>query len=67
MASPELQRYLISLDLALLTFAALLPPHGYICFSQGLNCTFVLEMVNNIRVLRSETELLLAGKMALVS
>ncbi|XP_027253285.1 diacylglycerol kinase delta isoform X3 [Cricetulus griseus] len=33
--------------------------------AEGLNCTFVLEMVNNIRVLRSETELLLAGKMAL--
>ncbi|OBS56961.1 hypothetical protein A6R68_11914, partial [Neotoma lepida] len=33
--------------------------------AEGLNCSFVLEMVNNIRVLRSETELLLAGKMAL--
>uniref|UniRef100_A0A7N4PE80 Diacylglycerol kinase n=1 Tax=Sarcophilus harrisii TaxID=9305 RepID=A0A7N4PE80_SARHA len=33
--------------------------------SQGLNCTFVLEMVNNIRALHNETELLLAGKMAL--
>ncbi|KAM7339666.1 hypothetical protein ACRRTK_000281 [Alexandromys fortis] len=33
--------------------------------TEGLNCSFVLEMVNNIRVLRSETELLLAGKMAL--
>ncbi|XP_057359384.1 diacylglycerol kinase delta isoform X3 [Manis pentadactyla] len=33
--------------------------------SQGLNCSFVLEMVNNIKALRSETELLLAGKMAL--
>uniref|UniRef100_A0A7N4UX84 Diacylglycerol kinase n=1 Tax=Sarcophilus harrisii TaxID=9305 RepID=A0A7N4UX84_SARHA len=31
----------------------------------GLNCTFVLEMVNNIRALHNETELLLAGKMAL--
>lgn len=33
--------------------------------TEGLNYSFVLEMVNNIRVLRSETELLLAGKMAL--
>ncbi|XP_056675961.1 diacylglycerol kinase delta isoform X2 [Monodelphis domestica] len=33
--------------------------------SEGLNCTFVLEMVNNIRALHNETELLLAGKMAL--
>lgn len=33
--------------------------------SQGLNCTFVQEMVNNIKALRSETELLLAGRMAL--
>ncbi|KAI5930508.1 Diacylglycerol kinase delta [Manis javanica] len=33
--------------------------------STGLNCSFVLEMVNNIKALRSETELLLAGKMAL--
>ncbi|XP_077011567.1 diacylglycerol kinase delta isoform X2 [Tamandua tetradactyla] len=32
---------------------------------EGLNCNFVLEMVNSIRALRSETELLLAGKMAL--
>uniref|UniRef100_A0A8I3S657 Diacylglycerol kinase n=1 Tax=Canis lupus familiaris TaxID=9615 RepID=A0A8I3S657_CANLF len=32
---------------------------------RGLNCSFVLEMVNNIKALRSETELLLAGKMAL--
>ncbi|KAJ8781611.1 hypothetical protein J1605_010869 [Eschrichtius robustus] len=35
--------------------------------SQGLSCSFVLEMVNNVRALRSETELLLAGKLALVS
>lgn len=35
--------------------------------SQGLNCSFVQEMVNNIKALRSETELLLAGRMALVS
>ncbi|EHB13973.1 Diacylglycerol kinase delta [Heterocephalus glaber] len=35
--------------------------------AEGLNCSFVQEMVNNIRALRSETELLLAGKMALVS
>uniref|UniRef100_A0A8C9J232 Diacylglycerol kinase n=1 Tax=Panthera tigris altaica TaxID=74533 RepID=A0A8C9J232_PANTA len=33
--------------------------------TEGLNCSFVLEMVNNIKALRSETELLLAGKMAL--
>eukprot|EP00069_Balaena_mysticetus_P008325 bmy_19567T0 len=33
--------------------------------SQGLSCSFVLEMVNNVRALRSETELLLAGKLAL--
>ncbi|XP_021532539.2 diacylglycerol kinase delta isoform X3 [Aotus nancymaae] len=33
--------------------------------TEGLNCSFVLEMVNNFRALRSETELLLAGKMAL--
>uniref|UniRef100_A0A3Q2LAZ0 Diacylglycerol kinase n=1 Tax=Equus caballus TaxID=9796 RepID=A0A3Q2LAZ0_HORSE len=32
---------------------------------EGLNCSFVLEMVSNIKALRSETELLLAGKMAL--
>ncbi|XP_014440737.1 diacylglycerol kinase delta [Tupaia chinensis] len=32
---------------------------------EGLSCSFVLEMVHNIRALRSETELLLAGKMAL--
>lgn len=35
--------------------------------SQGLSCSFVLDMVNNVRALRSETELLLAGKLALVS
>nr|XP_044607512.1 diacylglycerol kinase delta isoform X3 [Equus asinus] len=33
--------------------------------TEGLNCSFVLEMVSNIKALRSETELLLAGKMAL--
>ncbi|XP_064443345.1 diacylglycerol kinase delta isoform X3 [Mirounga angustirostris] len=33
--------------------------------TEGLNCSFVLEMVNNIKALRSETELLLAGKVAL--
>nr|XP_020827767.1 diacylglycerol kinase delta isoform X3 [Phascolarctos cinereus] len=33
--------------------------------TEGLNCTFVLEMVNNIRALHNETELLLTGKMAL--
>lgn len=35
--------------------------------SQGLNCGFVQEMVNDMKALRSETELLLAGRMALVS
>ena len=35
--------------------------------SQGLSCSLVLEMVNNVRALRSETELLLAGRLALVS
>lgn len=47
---------------------SLWPLHG-ICFvsSQGLNCSLVLEMVSNIKALRSETELLLAGKVALVS
>lgn len=34
---------------------------------QGLPCSSVLEMVSNVKALRSETELLLAGKMALVS
>ncbi|XP_036713010.1 diacylglycerol kinase delta isoform X2 [Balaenoptera musculus] len=33
--------------------------------TEGLSCSFVLEMVNNVRALRSETELLLAGKLAL--
>ncbi|XP_047629753.1 diacylglycerol kinase delta isoform X2 [Phacochoerus africanus] len=33
--------------------------------SQGLSCSSVLDMVNNVRALRSETELLLAGKLAL--
>ncbi|KAF6361345.1 diacylglycerol kinase delta [Rhinolophus ferrumequinum] len=33
--------------------------------TEGLNCSFVQEMVNNIKALRSETELLLAGRMAL--
>ncbi|XP_058910364.1 diacylglycerol kinase delta isoform X1 [Kogia breviceps] len=33
--------------------------------AEGLSCSFVLEMVNNVRALRSETELLLAGKLAL--
>lgn len=35
--------------------------------SQGLNCGFVLEMVNNIQALCRETALLLAGRVALVS
>ncbi|KAK1336759.1 hypothetical protein QTO34_002794 [Cnephaeus nilssonii] len=34
---------------------------------EGLNCSFVLDMVNNMKALRSETELLLSGKMALLS
>lgn len=33
--------------------------------TEGLNCSFVLELVNNMKALRSETELLLSGKMAL--
>ncbi|XP_063093149.1 diacylglycerol kinase delta isoform X8 [Cavia porcellus] len=33
--------------------------------AEGLNYSFVQEIVNNVRALRSETELLLAGKMAL--
>lgn len=33
--------------------------------TEGLNCGFVLELVSNMKALRSETELLLAGKMAL--
>ncbi|XP_053775199.1 diacylglycerol kinase delta isoform X2 [Desmodus rotundus] len=33
--------------------------------AEGLTCSFVLEMVSNMKALRSETELLLAGKMAL--
>ncbi|XP_061268648.1 diacylglycerol kinase delta isoform X1 [Bos javanicus] len=33
--------------------------------SEGLSCSLVLEMVNNVRALRSETELLLAGRLAL--
>ncbi|KAM6946222.1 LOW QUALITY PROTEIN: diacylglycerol kinase delta [Aplochiton taeniatus] len=31
----------------------------------GLNCTVVVQMVNNVKALYSETELLLAGKMSL--
>ncbi|XP_075425733.1 diacylglycerol kinase delta isoform X2 [Ascaphus truei] len=34
--------------------------------SEGLSCSHVLEMVTNVRALLSETELLLAGKMALL-
>ncbi|XP_048169746.1 diacylglycerol kinase delta isoform X2 [Corvus hawaiiensis] len=33
--------------------------------TEGLNCSLVVEMVNNVRALHNETELLLAGKMAL--
>uniref|UniRef100_A0A6Q2WUJ3 Diacylglycerol kinase n=1 Tax=Esox lucius TaxID=8010 RepID=A0A6Q2WUJ3_ESOLU len=38
-----------------------LNPH----FWQGLNCSVVVQMVSNVKVLHSETELLLAGKMCL--
>ncbi|XP_041127005.1 diacylglycerol kinase delta-like isoform X4 [Polyodon spathula] len=34
--------------------------------TEGLNCSVVLEMVNNVKALHSETELLLAGKMCLL-
>ncbi|XP_056420643.1 diacylglycerol kinase delta isoform X1 [Hyla sarda] len=34
--------------------------------SEGLSCTYVMEMVTNVRVLLNETELLLTGKMALL-
>ncbi|XP_033883636.2 diacylglycerol kinase delta-like isoform X1 [Acipenser ruthenus] len=33
--------------------------------TEGLNCSVVLEMVNNVKALHNETELLLAGKMCL--
>uniref|UniRef100_A0A803V8I8 Diacylglycerol kinase n=1 Tax=Ficedula albicollis TaxID=59894 RepID=A0A803V8I8_FICAL len=33
--------------------------------TEGLNCSLVVEMVNNVKALHNETELLLAGKMAL--
>ncbi|XP_075793535.1 diacylglycerol kinase delta isoform X4 [Pelodiscus sinensis] len=33
--------------------------------AEGLNCSLVVEMVNNVKALHSETDLLLAGKMAL--
>uniref|UniRef100_A0A8C1WDY5 Diacylglycerol kinase n=1 Tax=Cyprinus carpio TaxID=7962 RepID=A0A8C1WDY5_CYPCA len=35
--------------------------------SGGLTCNVVMEMVSNVKALHSETELLLAGKMCLVS
>ncbi|MGH0153954.1 UNVERIFIED_CONTAM: hypothetical protein FKN15_045225 [Acipenser sinensis] len=35
--------------------------------TEGLNCSVVFEMVNNVKALHNETELLLAGKMCLVS
>lgn len=46
-----------------------LGPSPWFCSgsSQGLSCSLVLEMVNNVRALRSETELLLGGRLALVS
>uniref|UniRef100_A0A4W3I9Q8 Diacylglycerol kinase n=1 Tax=Callorhinchus milii TaxID=7868 RepID=A0A4W3I9Q8_CALMI len=34
-------------------------------FPKGLNCNLVMEMVNNVKALYNETELLLAGKMSL--
>lgn len=34
---------------------------------QGLNCSVVVQMVSNVKALHSETELLLAGKMCMVS
>uniref|UniRef100_H3AFX4 Diacylglycerol kinase n=1 Tax=Latimeria chalumnae TaxID=7897 RepID=H3AFX4_LATCH len=34
--------------------------------TEGLNCGLVIEMVNNVKALHNETELLLAGKMSLV-
>ncbi|XP_069473981.1 diacylglycerol kinase delta isoform X2 [Ambystoma mexicanum] len=33
--------------------------------TEGMNCSLVLEMVNNVKALHNETDLLLAGKMAL--
>nr|XP_033815667.1 diacylglycerol kinase delta isoform X2 [Geotrypetes seraphini] len=33
--------------------------------TEGLNCSLVVEMVNNVKALQNETELLLTGKMAL--
>uniref|UniRef100_A0A8V0ZL34 diacylglycerol kinase (ATP) n=1 Tax=Gallus gallus TaxID=9031 RepID=A0A8V0ZL34_CHICK len=33
--------------------------------TEGLNCSLVVEMVNNVKALHNETELLMAGKMAL--
>ncbi|XP_029470937.1 diacylglycerol kinase delta isoform X3 [Rhinatrema bivittatum] len=33
--------------------------------TEGLNCSLVAEMVNNVKALQNETELLLTGKMAL--
>ncbi|KAL8187561.1 UNVERIFIED_CONTAM: hypothetical protein K2H54_051095 [Gekko kuhli] len=33
--------------------------------AEGLNCNLVVEMMNNVKALHNETELLLAGKMAL--
>lgn len=35
------------------------------CF-QALSCSVVVHMVNNVKALLSETELLLAGKMSMV-
>uniref|UniRef100_A0A8C3HYJ2 Diacylglycerol kinase n=1 Tax=Chrysemys picta bellii TaxID=8478 RepID=A0A8C3HYJ2_CHRPI len=40
-------------------------PYTCLLLPQGLNCSLVVEMVNNVKALHSETELLLAGKMAL--
>lgn len=67
-ASPEPRRCLHISSLVPLDACSLGLLHG-VCSvsSQGLSCSLVLEMVNNIQALRSETELLLAGKVALVS
>lgn len=50
----------------ILVWSFRLPFLTLIVFPQGLNCNLVVEMANNIKALHNETELLLAGKMALV-
>uniref|UniRef100_A0A8C1WE22 Diacylglycerol kinase n=1 Tax=Cyprinus carpio TaxID=7962 RepID=A0A8C1WE22_CYPCA len=44
-----------------------LVPHDILDMRHGLTCNVVMEMVSNVKALHSETELLLAGKMCLVS